>query len=173
MGVSRSCYHAPCIILGHVNPSGYNLVEGRIPKEKRGTLPSRRRRCEKEVNLNEVATGCLQMLGNEGGCSCTFTRERSQAASYAHGRWNRKKEGSVGEKGAESDGGAWGEIRNEREEKPSADEIRGTVSGVWLCIVMAREKTVLYQHARDVLSLRRDYAHGAPHDERTNDNVCV
>jgi hypothetical protein len=75
-----------------------------------------------------------------GWLLCTFTRERSQAASYAHGRWNRKKEGSVGEKGAESDGGAWGEIRNEREEKPSADEIRGTVSGVWLCIVMATEK---------------------------------
>ena len=52
-----------------------------------------------------------------GWLFCTFTQQCSQAASYAHGRWNRKKEGSVGEKGAESDGGAWGEIRNEREEK--------------------------------------------------------
>jgi hypothetical protein len=28
-------YHAPCIILGHVNPSGYDMVEGKIPKEKK------------------------------------------------------------------------------------------------------------------------------------------
>jgi hypothetical protein len=33
-----------------------------------------------------------------------------------------------------------------------------------------QRETVLYQHARDVLSLRRDYDHGTPH--RTNDNVC-
>jgi hypothetical protein len=41
--------HAIMPRVGHVNPSGYNMVEGKIPKEKRGALPSRRRRCEKEV----------------------------------------------------------------------------------------------------------------------------
>lgn len=61
----------------------------------------------------------------------------------------------MGEKGTEKDGGAWGEIRNEREEKPrrtrvrkGADEIRGTFSGVpwtWSCIVMGNsERTTMY-----------------------------
>jgi hypothetical protein len=35
-----------------------------------------------------------------------------------------KKGDSVGEKGAERDGGAWGEIRNEREEKRTRSKVR-------------------------------------------------
>jgi hypothetical protein len=102
-------------------------------------LPSRRRRCEKEAN--EGDTGCPQMLGNEGGCSA---RSHDSAAKPLHTRMadGIEKKGAMGEKGAERDGGAWGEIRNEGEEKPTrgarvrkgADEIRGTVSGVpWSC----------------------------------------
>lgn len=44
--------------------------------KKRGMLPSRRRRCEKEAN--EGGTGCLQMLGNEGGCSARSVHTRAQ-----------------------------------------------------------------------------------------------
>ena len=105
----------PCIILGHVNPSRYDMVERKIPKEKK------RDASITETEVREGSEwgrhGLPADVGKRGWSLCTFTRERSQAASYAHGRWNRKKEGSVGEKGAESDGGAWGEIRNEREEK--------------------------------------------------------
>lgn len=57
--------------------------------------------------------------------------------------------------------------------RKGADEIRGTVSGVpWTWSYVVERNRAL--SARDVLSLRRDYAHGARHDERTNDNVmCI
>ena len=39
----------PVYVLGHVNPSRYDMVERKMPKETRKEeLPSRRRRCEKE-----------------------------------------------------------------------------------------------------------------------------
>lgn len=75
-------------------------------------------------------------------CRCwetgVFALQRShesvakQAVSFAHGRWNRKKRVPWGERSVRREtGGTWGEIRNEREEKPtrarirkSADEIR-------------------------------------------------
>jgi len=65
-------------------------------------------------------TGCLQTLGNEAGLLCTHVHTRAQPSRVIRA-WHieQKKEGSVGETDAENDGGAWGEIRNEREEKPT------------------------------------------------------
>lgn len=66
-------------------------------EKKRGILPSRRRRCEKEAN--EGRTGCLQMLGNEGGCSA---RSHEIVAKPRHTRMAdriEKKEGFCGGQG--------------------------------------------------------------------------
>jgi hypothetical protein len=104
-----------------VNPSGYGMVEGKIPKEKKegcfhhGDGGAR----------NEGGTGCLQMLGNEGGCSA---RSHESVAKPRHMRMAggiEKKRVPWGEKGTERDGGAWGEIRNEGEEKPTRARSKG------------------------------------------------
>jgi hypothetical protein len=85
--VADHAINAPCIILGHVNPSGYDMVAGKIPKGKKGGCFHHGDGGARRKRMRVAVGGLPAEVGKRGWLLlCTFTRECSQAASNVHGR---------------------------------------------------------------------------------------